>query len=203
MVVSVDSLVPGRDPCPLVAAATLPTPSTMAKLAAAVTIVPRVPCMIRLLGSPERYPEVSARRPGESTVVRVNPDSSPFSTNNATGNRPATRTIPADSVAGGGERGLVAPLVFKTSGTGAPRPVGSIPAASANAFFRNCPGPSQLTNIAKNRQNPVAGIAQPDAASGVTGVKVPGLSRPRTKTSLPASIRYKPELADLARAATT
>ena len=31
----------------------------------------------------------------------------------------------------GGERGLVAPLVFKTSGTGDPRPVGSIPAASA------------------------------------------------------------------------
>ncbi len=33
---------------------------------------------------------------------------------------------------GGGERGLVAPLVFKTSGTGDPRPVGSIPATSAN-----------------------------------------------------------------------
>jgi hypothetical protein len=31
----------------------------------------------------------------------------------------------------GGERGLVAPLVFKTSGTGDPRPVGSIPATSA------------------------------------------------------------------------
>lgn len=32
---------------------------------------------------------------------------------------------------GGGERGLVAPLVFKTSATGTPRRVGSIPAASA------------------------------------------------------------------------
>jgi len=34
---------------------------------------------------------------------------------------------------GGGEWGLVAPLVFKTSGTGTPRPVGSIPATSATS----------------------------------------------------------------------
>src|ERR1700694_2148575 len=33
----------------------------------------------------------------------------------------------------GGERGLVASLVFKTSGTGDPRPVGSIPATSARS----------------------------------------------------------------------
>ena len=35
--------------------------------------------------------------------------------------------------ADGGERGLVASLVFNTSGTGEPRPVGSIPATSATA----------------------------------------------------------------------
>ena len=50
-------------------------------------------------------------------------------------NRRATPAVPpgrACQDAGGGERGLVAPLVFKTSGTGDPRPVGSIPAASAD-----------------------------------------------------------------------
>ena len=36
----------------------------------------------------------------------------------------------------GGERGLVAPLVFNTSGTGTPRPVGSIPATSATTSAR-------------------------------------------------------------------
>ena len=41
------------------------------------------------------------------------------------------RRAPVGTVAPGGERGLVAPLVFKTSGTGEPRPVGSIPATSA------------------------------------------------------------------------
>jgi hypothetical protein len=54
----------------------------------------------------------------DNQVIPVNPDNMPDLDR-------------ADSVAGGGERGLVAPLVFKTSGTGAPRPVGSIPAASA------------------------------------------------------------------------
>ena len=44
--------------------------------------------------------------------------------------RASVRTA-CDTFASGGERGLVAPLVFKTSGTGDPRPVGSIPATSA------------------------------------------------------------------------
>jgi hypothetical protein len=36
-------------------------------------------------------------------------------------------------ISSGGEQGLVALLVFNTSGTGDPRPVGSIPATSATA----------------------------------------------------------------------
>ena len=44
---------------------------------------------------------------------------------------PAPRPDAFWQITPGGERGLVAPLVFNTSGTGDPRPVGSIPATSA------------------------------------------------------------------------
>ena len=58
----------------------------------------------------------------------------------------------------GGERGLVAPLVFKTSGTGDPCPVGSIPATSAR---------NQRKRDRSDRQQ----VARPGVGGGMTQLR--------------------------------
>lgn len=115
------------------------------------------------------------REPIRNTTVRYRPAGAARRRTSGPGSRAPWRLA---TVGGGGERGLVAPLVFKTSGTGHTRPVGSIPATSA-ADPRRASDAYAHRNGSVPRKGPTSASGRPSHHSGV-GV-IAYVSRPLSR----------------------